>query len=231
MIQNKAKEKNIIHLVQGPTSAHSSQRKHNHAVAPFNPPNLKLPKEWLKYGTAIGNLVEGTLFLPFKTPLHDDYYTKVLNRVKKEDEFRIEDIRQFCIKNRVTLGLVLDLTGTDRYYDANYWVDSGVSYIKIPSSGHEVHENKHAILKFIKEVEKFWNVPKNKGKAIGVHCTHGLNRTGYMICRYMIEKMNVEPVDAIQRFQDARGYEMARQEYVKHLMSLPSPKNSPNSDQ
>ena len=24
---------------------------------------------------------------------------------------------------------------------------------------------------------------------IGVHCLHGLNRTGYMICRYLIEKV------------------------------------------
>jgi atypical dual specificity phosphatase len=24
---------------------------------------------------------------------------------------------------------------------------------------------------------------------LGVHCTHGLNRTGYLICRYMVEKL------------------------------------------
>lgn len=27
-------------------------------------------------------------------------------------------------------------------------------------------------------------------KLIGVHCTHGVNRTGYMICRYMIERLD-----------------------------------------
>ena len=32
---------------------------------------------------------------------------------------------------------------------------------------------------------------------IGVHCTHGLNRTGYMICRYLIQKLKWEPKKAI----------------------------------
>lgn len=34
-------------------------------------------------------------------------------------------------------------------------------------------------------------------KLIGVHCTHGLNRSGFMICRYMIEEMKIPPIDAI----------------------------------
>ena len=32
---------------------------------------------------------------------------------------------------------------------------------------------------------------------IGVHCPHGLNRTGYMICRYLIQKLKWEPKKAI----------------------------------
>lgn len=32
---------------------------------------------------------------------------------------------------------------------------------------------------------------------IGVHCTHGLNRTGFFICKYMIEKLHYYPAQAI----------------------------------
>ncbi len=32
---------------------------------------------------------------------------------------------------------------------------------------------------------------------VGVHCTHGLNRTGYLVCRYMIDKLDFEPEAAI----------------------------------
>ncbi|XP_061655167.1 uncharacterized protein LOC133489907 isoform X6 [Phyllopteryx taeniolatus] len=35
-------------------------------------------------------------------------------------------------------------------------------------------------------------------KLIGVHCTHGLNRTGYMICRYLIDVDGMDPAEAIK---------------------------------
>lgn len=34
-------------------------------------------------------------------------------------------------------------------------------------------------------------------KLIGVHCTHGLNRSGFIICRYMIEELNIPPLETI----------------------------------
>lgn len=33
---------------------------------------------------------------------------------------------------------------------------------------------------------------------VGVHCTHGLNRTGYMVCRYMRDRLGISPHDAIK---------------------------------
>ena len=33
---------------------------------------------------------------------------------------------------------------------------------------------------------------------IGVHCTHGVNRTGYLVCRYMIDKLDFQPKNAIE---------------------------------
>lgn len=35
------------------------------------------------------------------------------------------------------------------------------------------------------------------GKNIIVHCTHGVNRTGFMICRYMIENMDMTTDEAV----------------------------------
>lgn len=35
-------------------------------------------------------------------------------------------------------------------------------------------------------------------KLIGVHCTHGLNRTGYLICRYLIDVDEMDPEEAIE---------------------------------
>lgn len=34
-------------------------------------------------------------------------------------------------------------------------------------------------------------------KFIGVHCTHGINRTGYFICNYMVHRLGFNVQDAI----------------------------------
>ncbi len=52
---------------------------------------------------------------------------------------------------------------------------------------------------------------------IVVHCTHGLNRTGYMICRYLMCELGMRPQSAIDAFQGARDHEIARPLYIKAL--------------
>ena len=56
-----------------------------------------------------------------------------------------------------------------------------------------------------------------EGGLIGVHCTHGLNRTGYLISRYLIEKQGWEPEKAIAAFDEARGHKQDRENYLDHL--------------
>ena len=86
----------------------------------------------------------------------------------------------------------------------------GVKYCKIFTKGHEVPD-KGVVDKFYKAVEGM------EGKMIGVHCTHGLNRTGYLICRYMVEKMGLDPGEAIQAFDVARGHKQERGNYLEHI--------------
>ena len=39
---------------------------------------------------------------------------------------------------------------------------------------------------------------------IGIHCTHGINRTGYLIAYYMCEKKGVSVEEAIEAFNTSR---------------------------
>ena len=68
-------------------------------------------------------------------------------------------------------------------------------------------------------------ISRKKDALIGVHCTHGVNRSGYLICRYLIEKMNCEPSKAISKFNLHRGHQMERQNYIDDLKSLKKPQN------
>lgn len=53
---------------------------------------------------------------------------------------------------------------------------------------------------------------------VGVHCTHGINRTGYMVCRYLMHTLGIAPQEAINRFEKARGHKIERQNYVQDLL-------------
>lgn len=35
-------------------------------------------------------------------------------------------------------------------------------------------------------------------KLIGIHCTHGVNRTGFFVCAYMVLCLNMKPNDALK---------------------------------
>ncbi|XP_045144701.1 LOW QUALITY PROTEIN: RNA/RNP complex-1-interacting phosphatase-like, partial [Echinops telfairi] len=64
-----------------------------------------------------------------------------------------------------------------------------------------------------------------KNKLIGVHCTHGLNRTGYLICRYLIDVEGMRPDDAIELFNRCRGNCIERKNYIEDLQNGPARKN------
>jgi len=164
-----------------------------------------VPDRWEDY-TNIGNVVEGTQFIPFKVPLNEYLLKDVSSGVEK---WSLKDLSEVVPE----LGLVVDLTNTKRYYQAKQLEGMGIKYCKIFTKGHEVPD-KGVVNKFYKALEDV-----DDGKIVGVHCTHGLNRTGYLICRFMVEKMGVEPGAAIHAFDAARGHKQERENYLEHIRS------------
>lgn len=52
---------------------------------------------------------------------------------------------------------------------------------------------------------------------IGVHCTHGFNRTGFLIVSYMVEKMDCAVEAALMAFASARPPGIYKADYIKEL--------------
>ena len=55
---------------------------------------------------------------------------------------------------------------------------------------------------------------------IGVHCTHGINRTGYVICSYLAYKMGtkVDIQKIIEVFNNSRSHNIDRQYLIDDLL-------------
>ncbi|XP_039283138.1 uncharacterized protein LOC111044543 isoform X2 [Nilaparvata lugens] len=168
-----------------------------------------IPERWLDY-TRVGNPLRGTPFICFKTPLKSSFDQKI----EPQDRFTVEDL----VKIVPNLGLIIDLTNTDRYNDISEYRKRAIKYKKVMCQGHMV-PSLNSVKQFFNAVDEYVYNPQSAGKLIGVHCTHGVNRTGYLVCRYMIQRLGFRPNNAISEFEDARGHGIERKEYLDHLKS------------
>ncbi|XP_012222536.1 P30 adhesin isoform X2 [Linepithema humile] len=98
------------------------------------------------------------------------------------------------------------------------FTNAGVKYEKIAIPGRKVPPM-DIIKKFFKVMDDFTSTC-GEGELIGVHCTHGVNRTGYLICRYLIQQLGWEIQDSLKAFGEARGYPVERDIYITALKEV-----------
>ncbi|XP_066193217.1 RNA/RNP complex-1-interacting phosphatase isoform X14 [Sylvia atricapilla] len=185
---------------------------------------LRVPERWTDY-IPLGCRMPGTRFIAFKVPLKKSFDQNLL----PEERFSPRDLIRKVEERKEELGLIIDLTYTTRYYGRED-LPPTLRYTKIVTMGHKI-PNKKTISMFRYMVKKFLTRNKDNDKLIGVHCTHGLNRTGYLVCRYLIDVEGMEPNAAIELFNKSRGHPIERINYIRDLQKRAlknscEPKNS-----
>ncbi|XP_035523997.1 RNA/RNP complex-1-interacting phosphatase-like [Morone saxatilis] len=177
-----------------------------------------IPDRWLDY-KSVGKRLHGTRFIAFKVPLNQS-----LNRqLPSLEAFGPWELLDVLHKDRQELGVIIDLTFTSRYYGPHDLPQS-LLLVKIFTRGHEV-PNDNTILSFKRAVRRFLRDNADNDKLIGVHCTHGLNRTGYLICRYLIDVDGMDPKEAVALFNSSRGHAIERHNYLEDLQRGPKRSN------
>lgn len=177
----------------------------------------RFPDRWLKYD-AVGRHMPSTRFIAFKTPLHSDYFHSSGQNFKPEQIFETQSLVKYAADQGKELGLIIDLTATDKYYNPQEFEKFGIEYIKIRCMGHFVDTDRNTAERFVDAVSQFLHKNANSDKLIGVHCTHGLNRTGYLICKYLIEVDGLDAKEAIKKFEYYRGHKIERRRYINALL-------------
>ncbi|CAH3181975.1 unnamed protein product [Porites lobata] len=176
----------------------------------------RIPDKWRDYDSC-GVPISGERIIAFKTPLSSKYDNEsdIDNGIKPFERFTPMDLLNHLKRKKLKLGMVIDFTNTFRYYNGKEFYDHGIEYRKIKCIGKEI-PNEDVVRRFKTEVCSFM-ANNTKGDLVGVHCTHGLNRAGYIVCRYLIECRGYTPEKAIKAFNDARGYQMERENYLDDL--------------
>ncbi|TMS32959.1 hypothetical protein L596_000744 [Steinernema carpocapsae] len=156
----------------------------------------------------MGIPIPNTPFLAFKTPLTAAYTAGC-----PHEQFDLEDL----FKEHKSIGLIIDLTWKYYFYDAKrVRKEFGKEHAKIPCHGHEEADHSKNYPNFRDTVKDF--LKHGRDHLVGVHCTHGLNRTGYMVCRYLIEELGWDAHHAIETFEETRGHSIERENYKSALI-------------
>ncbi|CAH0773905.1 unnamed protein product [Bemisia tabaci] len=169
-------------------------------------------EKWCSYSSH-GEVIPNTRIIAFKVPLRKE---SMQNRDAKE-WFTLDDL----VKAIPNLGLVIDLCNTQKYYKPKDLESRGIIHKKVVCIGGAVPP-KSVTDKFCSIIDDFLK-ENDSDKLVGVHCTHGLNRTGYLVCRYLMTRLNMTPDDAIKAFEDARGHKMVRLKLKNHLLKFKDP--------
>ncbi|CAL5351372.1 hypothetical protein CsSME_00038696 [Camellia sinensis var. sinensis] len=173
----------------------------------------KLPPGWLDC-PAIGQ--EICCMIPSKVPL-GEFFNDCIPPGRRYSSKQV--IHQQRVLGR-KLGLVIDLTNTSRYYPASDWKKEGIKHVKIQCKGRDSVPDNEAVNYFVYEVSQFLSRQKLSKKYVLVHCTHGHNRTGYMIVHYLMRTLCISVTQAIKVFADARPPGIYKPDYIDALYNF-----------
>jgi len=133
---------------------------------------------------------------------------------------------QYGVDN-LNIGLIINLTATPRYTDSQLLRTWGIENRQIIVRGGGAVPSPKVVWEFL-ETMRVAGKQLPSGSLILVHCTHGVNRTGFFLGLWMILACNMGVDQFVHMFEERRGHTMDRPELVEllrryeiHLRSIP----------
>jgi len=175
-------------------------------------------KYWVEC-TRVGKVIPGTQIIPCKTPFEGDLADKAYEAglIADKDWFGKDDLLNLCWERGQSIGLVIDLVYTSKYY-TGFDDNPDIEYQKIKMPGHEVPP-RTLVEKIFDIIDDF--TARKPDEYIAVHCTHGLNRTGFVVAAYLMTRANIPKCrKAVAAFEKARGRKMDKIYLLEALLQL-----------
>ncbi|KAI9913861.1 hypothetical protein PsorP6_006449 [Peronosclerospora sorghi] len=173
----------------------------------------RVPDNWVDVAK-MGTLVGTSRFVPLRVPLDHKYALELQD--KQGEVWTPRDFLQTQRNRQLNVKLLIDLTNTFKYYNgAQEFYRSGVTYRKLRIQGFHGPPAKRDVAKFMQLVDDF--VAREPEGAIAIHCTHGLNRTGYLVVTYLVQRLNYSVTAALDAFRMARPPGLIKHMYIEDL--------------
>lgn len=190
---------------------------YNNSTGPKGP----IPPRWLHCPRKSSKLIRGK-FLAFKTPLSKDFD----NQVPEESRFPPDWLFTSLKNDKIKMGLWIDLTNTSRFYNKKDIEANDCQYLKLPCRGHGETPSTDQTKLFVEVCKNF--ISRHPLEIIGIHCTHGFNRTGFMIISYLVETDTASVDAALVEFAAARAPGIYKGDYIHELYTrFDDPQDAP----
>ncbi len=169
------------------------------------------PPRWLHCPRKSGELVAGK-FLAFKTPLDSRFDPQVEPQFRFTPSMIFDSMKSY----KVEVGLWVDLCNTSRFYSKDL-VQERCKYVKLQCRGHGETPSTEQVATFNRLCQNF--IQQNPLGIVAVHCTHGFNRTGFLIACCLIEVFDWSPEAAVAEFTRARPPGIYKEHYIQEIFS------------
>ncbi|QDZ20658.1 protein-tyrosine phosphatase [Chloropicon primus] len=177
------------------------------------PTVLNKLKKWGDYGS-FGVPMVAERILPMKTPLTEQIL-KDWSHTLEEPPRHVHTVDSFIEAQREEgrqVGLIVDLCNHDCLYRED--IPDGVRYQHIWCIAKEVPGDEF-IQQFVEVVGNFHD--QHPDQFVAVHCSYGFNRTGFMICCYLILKRKLSIEEAMKKFKESRDPGIKHEKFKKEL--------------
>lgn len=169
-----------------------------------------IPPRWLKCPRKSTELIGGK-FLALKTPLDTRFDAQVPTEYRFPPSMIFNSMKGYKVK----VGLWIDLCNTSRFYSKREVEAQECRYVKLQCRGHGETPSEEQVTAFVTLCRKF--AQQNPLEVIAVHCTHGFNRTGFLICSYLIETEDWSPEASTVAFANSRPPGIYKADYLEEL--------------
>ncbi|KAG0085513.1 hypothetical protein BGZ93_000632 [Podila epicladia] len=115
------------------------------------------------------------------------------------------------------VGFIVDISLDAPPYRTTDFDATSITYTKLPTVS-KIPPSRDDVKRFIAHCAACW--AEKPGVDIAVHCHYGFNRTGFMLCSYLIEEQKYSVSEAIAHFQETRPPKGIRHDHFKGELYL-----------
>eukprot|EP01025_Chloroclados_australasicus_P030242 TRINITY_DN3034_c0_g2_i1.p1 TRINITY_DN3034_c0_g2~~TRINITY_DN3034_c0_g2_i1.p1 ORF type:complete len:363 (-),score=41.64 TRINITY_DN3034_c0_g2_i1:2803-3891(-) len=163
---------------------------------------------------SMGEPVGPTKFIPMKTP----FSKKIVNQINIQQPKimpHILTVEVLLMEQRSLgreVGMIFDLTDHECLYAQDIPEEIEYQQVRLVAKQFPDLESIRLVPKISTE---FWH--RNPDKYIAIHCAYGLNRTGFVLCSYLIEMFDMSVQEALDHFQIARSPGIRHEKFIQEL--------------